>query len=125
MGRKALDQTKKNKRYTFLKYDAFLSGRFVFTFANNGYPDEMLYNASLHCSPKYLLAGTVKPVLSGHSKIDKTKILLTKSSLMKVESIAECSHSAIVLTCIKQQFDLKTIFGLPFEWQLKTGFTVS
>ena len=34
---------------------------------------------------------TVKPVLSGHSKIDKTKILMTNGSLMKVESIAECS----------------------------------
>ena len=34
---------------------------------------------------------TVKPVLSGHSKIDKTKILKTNGSLMKVESIAECS----------------------------------
>ena len=32
---------------------------------------------------------TVKPVLNGHSKIDKTKILLTNGSLMKVESIAE------------------------------------
>ena len=31
---------------------------------------------------------TVKPVLSGHSKIDKTKILTTNGSLMKVESIA-------------------------------------
>ena len=28
---------------------------------------------------------TVKPVLSGHSKIDKTKILMTNGSLMKVE----------------------------------------
>ena len=34
---------------------------------------------------------TVKPVLSGHSKIDKTKVLKTNGSLMKVESIAECS----------------------------------
>ena len=34
---------------------------------------------------------TVKPVLSGHSKIDKTKILITNGSLMKVKSIAECS----------------------------------
>ena len=33
---------------------------------------------------------TVKPVLSGHSKIDKTKVLLTNGSLMKVESITEC-----------------------------------
>ena len=34
---------------------------------------------------------TVKPALSGHSKIDKTKALKTNGSLMKVESIAECS----------------------------------
>ena len=39
------------------------------------------------CDPIY----TVKPVLSGHSKIDKTKVLKTNGSLMKVESIAECS----------------------------------
>ena len=38
-----------------------------------------------------LLPNTVKPVLSGHSKIDKTKVLLTNGSLMKDESIAECS----------------------------------
>ena len=34
---------------------------------------------------------TVKLVLSGHSKTNKTKILMTNDSLMKVESIAECS----------------------------------
>ena len=46
---------------------------------------------------------TVKSVLRGHSKIDKTKVLMANGSLMKVESIAECSeHSAILLTCIKQ-----------------------
>ena len=32
-----------------------------------------------------------RPVLSDHSKIDITKILMTNGSLMKVESIAECS----------------------------------
>ena len=37
-----------------------------------------------------------KTILSGHSKIDKTKILITKDSLMKVKSIAECSHWTIV-----------------------------
>ena len=37
---------------------------------------------------------TVKPVLSGHSKIDKTKVLKTDGSLMQVESIAECSLGA-------------------------------
>ena len=34
---------------------------------------------------------TVKPVLSRHSRIDKTKVLKTNGSLMKVESIAECN----------------------------------
>ena len=37
---------------------------------------------------------TVKLVLSGHSKIDKTKVLKTNGSLKKVESIAECSLGA-------------------------------
>ena len=35
---------------------------------------------------------TVIQVLSGHSKIGKTKILMTNGSLMKVESFAECSE---------------------------------
>ena len=41
---------------------------------------------------------TIKPVLSGHSKIDKTKVLKTNDSLMKVESIAECSLGAFCNT---------------------------
>ena len=39
---------------------------------------------------------TVKPVLSGHLKTDKTKILMENGSLMKVESIAECSRWSIL-----------------------------
>ena len=43
----------------------------------------------------------VKPVLSGHLIIDKTKILMKNNSLMKVGSIAEFGntfelHSAII-----------------------------
>ena len=43
---------------------------------------------------------TVKPVLSGHSKIDKTKVLKVNGSLMKVESIAdaECPLGAFCNT---------------------------
>ena len=41
---------------------------------------------------------TVKPVLSCHSKMDKTKVLKTNGSLMKVESIAECSLGAFCNT---------------------------
>ena len=47
--------------------------------------------------PAIALKNTVKPVLSGHSKIGKTKILMTNGSFIKVESIAE-----ILLTCIKR-----------------------
>ena len=66
---------------------------------------------------------TVKPVLSGHSKIDKTKVLMTNGSLMKVESAAECEHSVILSTCIKLTFFIKTYSWSSFEWPLKTGFT--
>ena len=45
---------------------------------------------------KMFFSSTVKPVLSGRSKIDKTKILMTNGSLMKVESIAECSKGSIL-----------------------------
>ena len=38
----------------------------------------------------------VKPVLSGHLKLDKTKTLMTNGSLMQVESIAECSTWSIL-----------------------------
>ena len=41
---------------------------------------------------------TVKPVLSRHSKIDKTKIFKTNGSLMQVKSIAECSLGAFCNT---------------------------
>ena len=34
----------------------------------------------------------VRPVLSGHLKIDKTKVLMEKGSLMKVESIVKESN---------------------------------
>ena len=51
---------------------------------------------------------TVKPVLSGHSKIEKTNVIMTNGSLMKVESIAECSLGAFCNT-----FDLHlVIIGL-------------
>ena len=41
---------------------------------------------------------TVKLVLSAHSKKDKTKVLKTNGSLIKIESIAECSLGAFCNT---------------------------
>ena len=52
-----------------------------------------------HAKSKQLF--TVKPVLSDHSKIDRTKFSMTDGSLMKVE---------ILLTCIKLSLVLKTNF---------------
>ena len=42
-------------------------------------------------SPRKKELVTAKLVLNGHSKIDKTKILMITGSLIKAESIAECS----------------------------------
>ena len=56
---------------------------------------------------------TVKPVLSGYLKIDKTKVLMENVSIMKVKSIAECAP-AILLTCIKQLPVLTPVFGVLF-----------
>ena len=39
---------------------------------------------------------TVKPVLNPHSKTDRSKILVTNGSLMKVKRIAECSPLSIL-----------------------------
>ena len=41
-------------------------------------------------------AYTVKSVLSGHLKIDKTNVLMENGSLMKVKSIVECSKGSIL-----------------------------
>ena len=52
------------------------------------------------------ISGTVKPVLSGHSKIDKTKILMTKGSLMKSKVLQNAPLGAFcntfLLTCINE-----------------------
>ena len=53
---------------------------------------------------------------------DKTEILMTNGSLMMITSIAECSHSALLLACIKRYLVLNTSFcqsdrftqGLPY-----------
>ena len=55
-----------------------------------------------------------KSCLERNSKIDKIKILKTNGSLMKVESIAECSLGAFCNT-----FDLhEAIFGLENQFSV-------
>ena len=62
-----------------------------------------------------LIENTVKPVLSGHSKIDKTNILMINGSLMKVKSIAECSPWSILQyfwPALSDSWSWKLIYGL-------------
>ena len=68
---------------------------------------------------------TVKPVLSGHSKIDQTNVLKTNGSLIMVESIAECSLRAFCNTFYLHLaiIGLKNQFW-SCEWPFKTGFNV-
>ena len=40
------------------------------------------------------LLSTVKPMLNGHSKIDKTKILMTNGSLMKIKCLQTAPFGA-------------------------------
>ena len=58
------------------------------------------YNCIMNavCRSDVILISKIKPVLSGHSKIDQTKVLKTDGSLMHVESIAECSLGAFCNT---------------------------
>ena len=52
----------------------------------------------------------IKPVLSSHSKIDKTKVLKTDLQYFS--------------PTLSDNWSLKQIFSLLFEWPLQTGFTV-
>ena len=69
---------------------------------------------------------TVKPVLSGHSKKDKTKILITNGSLMKVKVLQNAPLGAFCNTFDLHQaiISLENQLGLHFKWSLQTGFTV-
>ena len=51
----------------------------------------------------------IKHVLSGHIKINKPRLWMINSSLMKVKSIAECSHPAIFWPASSDNLSLKPI----------------
>ena len=67
------------KDYEGLRPVRYISDKYLISGADQ--------NVKLVLNPLY----TVKPVLRGHSKIDKRNILMINGSLIKVESIAECS----------------------------------
>ena len=63
----------------------------------------------------------VKRPLSNRPKIGFQYI---NYRLMQVKSIAEWEHSAILLTCIKLPYVIKTFVMSIFEWPFHTGFAV-
>ena len=56
---------------------------------------------------------TVKPVLSGRSKIDKTKVLMANDSLMKVKVLQKAPFGAFcnILACMRDNWPWKPIFA--------------
>ena len=49
---------------------------------------------------------------------------LSLNAYQKYCRMLQGEHSAILLTCIKLPFSIKTLFLSIFKWPLKTGFTV-
>ena len=88
-----------------------VSGRLFLSYNGPG-PHWLLEHGQANKALMTLFRCTVKPVLSGHSKIDKTNVLKPCGTLMQVKSIAECSKGAFcnTLTCIKQLSISKTYF---------------
>ena len=66
---------------------------------------------------------TVKAVFSGHSKTDKTMVLNTNGSLMKVESIAECSLGAGLILAQNDAGPLKWAND-PYPIQIHANFQI-
>ena len=69
-----------------------------------------------------------KSCINGHSKIDKTKILMTNGSSMQVESIAECSPWSILQyfwPAWSVNWSWKPIFGHFTSGRFKQVYTIS
>ena len=56
---------------------------------------------------------------------EKTKNLFSRQFIAYYRSKGPLEHCAILFTFIKLPFDIKIFVMSIFEWQLKTGFTVS
>ena len=93
---------------------AYMTGYFCRSVYIMGHPDltiSIFMGISIDSKKGY----TVKRVLSGHSKIDKTKVLKPCGSLMQVKRIAECSLWSILRffwPTLSDNWSWKPIFGL-------------
>ena len=64
---------------------------------------------------------TVKPVYNCHSKINKTKVLMTTGSLMKIEIIDEWSILQYFWPALSDNWSWKPFFLSFLEWLFYTG----
>ena len=70
---------------------------------------------------------TVEPVLSGHSKRTQKIGFQDQLSLnagQKYCRMLQGEHSAILSTCVKLPFSIKTFVLCIFEWPLKTSYCI-
>ena len=102
-GKRLKVREKSVKSQGILKW--ILSGNPEFYTVFHSY-DESIILMKLHYWINYKSVFTVKPVLSGHSKLNKHRSKRLSDSLMKVESIAECFFGAFCNTfdCSKRSF---------------------
>ena len=74
----------------------------------------------------YVVQCTIKPVLNGHSQIDKKGFQdrLWLNAGQKYCRMLQREHSAILTTFIKLPFVVKIFLLSIFEWPFYTGITV-
>ena len=78
-------------------HHTFMQAQTPTTIYGYGFTDILVHSAGLIQMKSQIPTTCIrKNCLNGYSKIDKTKILMTNGSLMKVESIAECSPWSIL-----------------------------
>ena len=101
----------------------------AFVLIHSSDPDEMSHSVAFHpyhhYLQKYPLTGTVKPVLSGHSK-RRPKICFfnTDYRLIQIKSIAECSKASILQyfrTSLSYHLPLRPLFCLFKSGRLRQG----
>ena len=87
-------------------------------------PHENNYQTKHHMSILYIYSKTcLKQPLKKNTKIG-FQYGLSLDAGQKYCRMLPLEHSAILLTCIKLPFSIKTFVMSIFKWPLKTGFTV-
>ena len=75
-------------------FQVLFKANFIF----KDFQDSPVYSSTFQACANRAVKPVRVSILSGHSKIDKTKVLKTNGSLMKVQSIAKCPLGAFCNT---------------------------